>query len=800
MRANPIITNFTSGEISPRLKGRVDITKYFNGCQTLENFIVMPHGGIDRRPGIYYVASTKTAGKKVRLVPFEFSTTQAYILEFGNNYIRVYKDKGQVISGTPVEITTTYTEAELFELQFAQSADTLYIAHPSHPPATLTRSSHTAWTLANVAFSAVSRAVITGVTKANPAVVTAADHGFVDGNVVYIAEVAGMTSLNGNYYTVAGKTVNTFQLSGIDSSGYGTYTSGGKATRAITGATQATTCVITSVGHGYADGDMVLMTGVGGMTQLNGNYYIVAGKTNDTFQLAGCNSSAYGAFTSGGRAERAVFGMASHYPSCVAFFEQRLCWAASDNKPQTIWMSVSGDYTDYAIGVEDDSALEYTIASDRVNRIRWMVPGNYMFLGTVGGEFRFGGASVNDPITPTSVNAKRQSTYGSKNIQAMLVGDSVIYLQRSGRKVRELSYSFERDAYRSKDVTILAEHITRTADPTDAGITCVAYQQDPDSIVWGVREDGVLLGMTYEPDQQVVGWHRHTITGGTFESVAVIPGSGEDEVWVSVLVGTTRYVGYMRARDFGDVRDAFFVDLGITYDGGAAVTVTNATQTNPVVVTATNTFTDGDKVRFQNVQGMTELNGNVYTVTGRAAGSFSLLGINGIAYGAWVAPAADDSAPEVEKVANTYTSATHLASTTVQAYGDGGAIADIVVSGTGTFTTPSYYNTVHVGIGYSSILLPMAFEAGATMGTAQGETQRVHRLAVKVHNSLPFQHGPSLDDLHSIPFPINAELYTGDVSIEFDGDYGFPGDVYIVQELTNPTTILSLMPKLETIE
>jgi hypothetical protein len=306
--------------------------------------------------------------------------------------------------------------------------------------------------------------------------------------------------------------------------------------------------------------------------------------------------------------------------------------------------------------------------------------------------------------------------------------------------------------------------------------------------------------MTYEPDQQVVGWHRHTITGGIFESVAVIPGSGEDEVWVSFLIGTTRYVGYMRSRDFGNIRDAFFVDLGITYDGGAAVTVTNATQANPVVITATNSFSNADKVRFQNVQGMTELNGNVYTVANRAAGSFELSGINGTAYGAWVAPTADDDTPEVEKVANTYTGATQLASTTAQAYGDGGAIADIVVDVSGNFTTPSYYNTLHVGIGYTSVLLPMAFEAGATMGTSQGEIQRVHRLAVKVHNSLPFQHGPSLDDLHAIPFPISYELYTGDVSIEFDGDYGFPGDVYIVQELTNPTTILSLMPKLETIE
>lgn len=846
MRANPIITNFTSGEISPRLLGRVDVTKYFNGCQELENFIVMPHGGIDRRPGTYFVSTTKTSGKKVRLVPFEFSTTQAYILEFGENYIRVYKDRGQVsntyaawttstsyvlgdlvtnggnyyrcivahssgtfatdlsngkwaatagASDTAYEIPTTYTEAELFELQFSQSADTLYIAHPSHAPAQLTRSGHTSWTLSNISFTAASRAVITGATKANPCVITAADHGFVDGNVVYISDVAGMTELNGNYYTVAGKTANTFQLSGIDSTGYGTYTSGGKATRAITGATQANPCVITSVGHGFADGDMVYMTGVGGMTELNGNYYIVAGKTEDTFQLSGCNSTGYGAFTSNGRAERAVFGKADHYPSCVAFFEQRLCWAATNNKPQTIWMSASGDYTDYAIGTEDDSALEYTIASDRVNRIRWMVPTNFLFLGTVGGEFRFGGASANDPITPTSVNGKRQTAYGSKNVQAVLVGESVIYLQRSGRKMRAMSYNWETDSFGSRDITLLAEHITRTDDPTDTGITCIAHQQDPDSIIWGVREDGTLLGVTYEPEQQVVGWHRHTVTGGTFESVATIPGTAEDEVWVVILKGSTRYVSYMKPRDFGDQRDAFFVDLGITFDGGAAKDVTGATQADPVVVTAVaHGFSNGDKVRFQDVEGMTELNGSVYTVANKTDDTFELSGTDGTAFTAYT------TGGEVEKVANSFSGATHLASLTVQGYGDGGDVGDLTVDGSGVIATTSYYNTLHVGLGYSSIVLPMPFEAGATMGTSQGETQRVHRLGVKVHNSLPFKHGPSIDDLKSIPFEINSELYTGDLSIEFDGDYGFPGDVYIVQDLTNPTTILALMPKLETIE
>ena len=148
-----ILTNFTAGELSPNMYGRTDIEKYYNGCMTMENFLVLPQGGAYRRPGSRYVASVKTASAFTRLVPFIFSTTQAYILEFGNLYMRVYYDGGQVQSGSKVyEVVTPYTTAQLPDLKFAQSADTLYIVHPSHEPRQLTRTAHTTWTLTALAW------------------------------------------------------------------------------------------------------------------------------------------------------------------------------------------------------------------------------------------------------------------------------------------------------------------------------------------------------------------------------------------------------------------------------------------------------------------------------------------------------------------------------------------------------------------------------------------------------------------------------------------------------------------------
>ena len=148
------LTNFTGGELSPRLDGRNDLAKYSSGCSTLENLIVDPHGSAARRPGTNFVAAVKDSTKKTRLIPFEFSTTQTYMLEFGNQYIRFYKDNGQILSGgSAYEISTPYLEAELFDLKFAQSADVMYICHPNHEVEKLSRTGHTSWSLTDVDFT-----------------------------------------------------------------------------------------------------------------------------------------------------------------------------------------------------------------------------------------------------------------------------------------------------------------------------------------------------------------------------------------------------------------------------------------------------------------------------------------------------------------------------------------------------------------------------------------------------------------------------------------------------------------------
>jgi hypothetical protein len=153
-KASTAFTNFTAGELSPRLDGRTDLTKYFNGCKTLRNFLVHPHGGATRRPGTEFISEVKDSTKNVRLVAFEFNVEQAYILEFGDQVMRVYKDGGIVVDGggSPVEFVTPFLHTELAGLKFAQSADIMYMVHPNHPPQQITRTDHDAWTITAVEF------------------------------------------------------------------------------------------------------------------------------------------------------------------------------------------------------------------------------------------------------------------------------------------------------------------------------------------------------------------------------------------------------------------------------------------------------------------------------------------------------------------------------------------------------------------------------------------------------------------------------------------------------------------------
>lgn len=647
-RFNNILTNFTAGELSPRMQGRVDIARYFNGCRQLRNSISMTHGGSTRRPGTYYVSKAKYPDKKVRIIPFEFSTVQAYILEFGDKYIRFYKNKGQILSGDEAyEIETPYLEADLFDLYFEQSADVLYIAHPSYAPRKVTRTEHTAWTITEQSF-----------------------------------------------------TTNPFSGEG-------------------------------------------------------------------------------------------------NYPRCVAFFEERLCYAGTNNKPQTVWASVSGDYENFTMGTNADDALEYTINADMVNIIQWMVPLEYLALGTPGGIWKFSGTG-GDPLTPTSVGAHRQSTRGVETVAGMLINDEVLYIQRGGRKVRELVYDYRKDGYNTPDITILAEHITKGNPTSLSGIKCWDYQQEPDAIVWSIRNDGVLLGLTYEKDQEVIGWHPH-YTEGKFESVAIIPGDVEDEIWLSTSRDIdeveTRFIEYMVPREFGGAKeDAFFVDCGMTFDGGDPINITGATSANPVVITSVgHDKSTGQRVRFSSLEGTTELNDHTYLIVRDSDDAFHLhdddgVDIDGTGFGAYT------GGGTAEVVANTFAGLNHLIGEEVSICADGGAEANQTVPATGIITTLPYFNKVHIGLPSDWLVQPMKLEAGATIGTSQGQLKKIDHFYLRFFETAACKIGPDEDNQKDVMFDFQDEnLFSDDVRIGAQGGATREGDMVLTSDKPLPVTILAIV-------
>ena len=512
-RSAPSFSSFSAGEISPLLEGRTGLEKYKEGLADLTNMIVMPTGGTKRRPGTEYLGEVKSSSVKSRLIPFQFKSTDTYILEFGNEIMRVYRNGAQVLNATAKTITAA--------------------------------------------------------TKASPGVLTSNSHGFSNGDEIFIASVGGMTELNGRNYRVANSTTNTFTLTdlfgaAINTTSFTTYTSGGTATEIFELATPYPEAKVPDVRFVQSADTM---------------YFVHPEYAIRTLTRSDHNNWSFATPSIGGSPSPAL-NTSGNYPSVVTFFEQRLVYASTAANPQTIWFSKNADYNNFTVGTGDNDALIYTIASNTVDSIRYLSSTRVLAIGTTGGEFVL--TSTNDgPVTPTTTLIRKYSNYGTANVEPVQVADVTLFLQRGARKVREFKFvgDVNTSGYAAPDMTILAEHISQ------GGITQFAYQQEPESIVWALRSDGTLLGLTYRREEEVVGWHKHTI-GGVFgsgqavvESIAPLPtDTGNDDLYLivkrTINSQTKRYVEVLKPFDFGSVTTAaFFVDSGLAYSGSAVTSL-----------------------------------------------------------------------------------------------------------------------------------------------------------------------------------------------------------------------------------
>lgn len=521
-RASPLQAAFDLGEISPFVYGRIDNENYRRALARCENFVPMVQGPVTRRPGTKFVVEVKDSDSFTLLQRFEFSTTQAYVLEFGDLYVRFCTDHGQVVSGPPVEVVTPYTEAQLPNLRFVQSGDVLYIVHPSHAPRKLIRNSATSWTLTTITF------------------------------------------MDGPYLPTN--------------------------TSAVTLTPSATTGAITIT----ASSATFLSTDVGRVVRiLHGSTWGWARITafTSTTQVSAAVGGTFGATTAQTGWRLGLWSATTGYPSAATFIEDRLAFSGSTIAPNRVDASKTGDYENFAPtsaagAVASDNALSYTLLARSVNNVHWMTDNDKgIVMGTAGSEWILRPSTSLEALSPTNVSAKRATKNGCAAVAHVDMDRSIIYVQRGGRQIREFIYDFNVEGFRSPDVSIGGEHMTQT------GIRQLAGAQIPQPTVWMVRNDGQLIGMTYDRDNDVTGWHRHILGGysneeqteaAVVESVAVIPEPGGvyDEVWLVVrrLIGgvTKRYIEYFTKRwEDGDaLEDSFYVDCGLTYDGAPATVIT----------------------------------------------------------------------------------------------------------------------------------------------------------------------------------------------------------------------------------
>ena len=772
-----LLSNFSGGELSPRVQGRVDIKRYASGCRELTNALVVPHGGAKKRPGTKFIVRQKSNSDTVQLVYFQYSTEQAYVLVFGPSYVWFLKDQAVITGssktitgitkGSPAVVTaashgfsngdvvllqsiggmtelnnrhyvvasattntfaltgvnslgyttytsggtaakivslpTTYAADEVADLQFSQINDVLYIAHKNHPLRKISRLSHTSWTLTEPDITTgpfrtingnrqtrmqpvFDNYTISGATNATSCVLTIGTHSITVGQFVGVDNVVGMTgggglgggttasAINGTTWYVSAVSSTTITIN-CDSSGMSSYTSGGTVTVVssqygtyIVGDQFNLTCTANVFNSGHV-GALFRLNEEGGSTGIvsapvgndqvslyggqvytyEGNVYGVGaiydytgqggsvgtptgGKTWETIGRVPAHTDGtvrvYGSKPSSGVAaafdsdflhpgycivrvieyvaadevrvelvryqlpssiaatgtsfwEEGAWSLYRGYPGAITFFESRLWLAGSASDPTMMWASNSAAFESFEDGANDDDALVYRLASGAGDVIRWMSGGRILTAGTSGGEYAVAASNQNEALTPSNIQAKIQTTFGTSTAQPVRINQAVLYPQRSGdvtnaaRKLREFAYSFQADAYTSQDLTIFSEHIT------GSGYDQICYVTDPDSTIYLRRIDGKLCACTYEREQEVIAWHRHVLggTNAVCESIVSIPGSDGDEIYLSVartIGGTTVKSLEVFAPDFRSdtaKQDGIFLDSAAVYSGSSTTTI-----------------------------------------------------------------------------------------------------------------------------------------------------------------------------------------------------------------------------------
>ena len=750
-------------------------------------------------------------------------------------------------------LSTPYLSADLQTLQFVQSADVMTITHNNYPPKELSRIAHNNWTLSDIitgpsinrprsititvgttgavtykyAITAVTAdsdeslqgvnntlRTITGITQANPAVVTANAHGFSNGDEIYIDNVVGMTQVNDKAFVISGVTANTFALN-VDSTAYTAYTSGGTAAqdfiRITNGAAAANNTLSWTAGSTssrYPNAPVKYNV----YKFDSGSFGIIGTTTATTF----LDNNILADLSQSPPNQKNPFNSPNDYPACCSFYQQRRVFGSTINDPDTSFYSQTGNYSNFNTSspLQDTDAIEATLASRQVNKIRNFIPGNDLLVLTTGSEWKVNSGPDN-AFGPTTIQQKPQSEWGSSFIPPIKTGNIALFVTDDRAHVRTLGYSFQLDGYTGTEVTIFAPHIFENSTIEDW-----AFASSPDRRAYVILADGTGATLTFDDEQQVTAWTRWETTGW-FQSVASIKNpetSATDQDGVYFIVeriingNIVRYIEKLHSRKFTNVKDCFFVDCGATYD--VPLTISNISLANPVVITSiAHGLSNGDLVDIDDITWLPnydsvynlvdpdQLNGYRYKVANVTTDTFELTSaddgsnIDGTAFNRYV------GGGTVRKAITTIFGLEFLEGSDVAILADGNNVTGKSVSG-GTVVLDDPASRVHIGLTYVADFMTLNIEAPG-QGTKQGIMKRIPSVTIRLDKTRGLWVGPSFTQLAEMKqrefenMGTPTQLFTGDKHQELYPQWNVNGRLAIRQFYPLPMTILAVIPDVE---
>lgn len=656
MSVYPIQANFTRGELGPRLHGRTDLDHFQAGLVSALNWQVMKEGGVRRRVGTMFAGAVKDHTRRSRLVPFQFSTSQSYVMEFGHLYIRFWTNGGRVESGgSPVEVATPYLEADLSKIRTAGAGDEVYIVCEGYTPRVLTRSSEIGWALSE--YTAKDGPYLNahdGQTVLSPSARNALSSGsysgggnparlfdldkttFWDQGASTISEIkvdlgVGNAEVSDSYSMLSDdaypeRSPSQFELHGsndnstwvtLDSrsneTGWGrhetrhydfdntvafryyrlTVTAAEDQTNKLfaewyinrSGDDQTPFAITASSINGINNNTGFQTSDIGRSLQVTGSDGI-----NRWCRITGVNSTTqilvrmYGRCLpdtdSYSRWRLSQWSDELGWPQQVAFFEDRLTFAASNSYPRTLWSSQTGDYDNMGVSspAEDTDALNMTMNGGQLNQIQWVEEGFDLLVGTSGATRTIRANDGNSAITNENKRQRRETQEKCASVAPAFVGETAFFVEASRKSIHEFFYDFNVNGYRTPELSILSNHLLKSQ------INALSWQSSPEGLLYALTDDGKLAVTALEKAQQVAGMTPFEIAGGSaddfgvVESIQTISTATADQTWLvvkrTINGATKRYIEYFSNWSDGDhVADGVFADAALCYDGVATGSV-----------------------------------------------------------------------------------------------------------------------------------------------------------------------------------------------------------------------------------